>query len=129
MPEVSVEINGRKFRMACEEGQQEHLLDLASRFNDQVEQFKGAFGEIGDNRLTVMAGIAVLDELAEAELRIEELKAQMSQVEADSQALIDEARDLEKKFAKKLAQTARKIEAVSIAIDETAQGNGGQEKS
>jgi cell division protein ZapA len=63
VPEVNVEINGRKYRMACEEGQQAHLIGLAERFNIQVEGLKGAVGEIGDNRLTVMAGIAVLDEL------------------------------------------------------------------
>jgi len=125
MPEVSVEINGRKFRMACEDGQQEHLLALALRFNAQVEEFKGAFGEIGDNRLTVMAGIAVLDELVEAEHRIEEIKGQMEQMEADSQKVMAQARALETKFAKKLAETARKIEAVSTVIDETAQGNEG----
>lgn len=128
MPEVSVEINGRKFRMACEDGQQEHLLALALRFNAQVEQFKGAFGEIGDNRLTVMAGIAVLDELVEVEHRVEELKAQMAQMEADSEEVVAQARALETKFVKKLAATARKIEAVSTVIDETAQGNEGQEK-
>ena len=70
MPEVNVEINGRKYRMACEEGQQAHLIGLADRFNAQVEGLKGAVGEIGDNRLTVMAGIAVLDELSEAERKI-----------------------------------------------------------
>ncbi len=122
MPEVSVEINGRKFRMACEDGQEEHLVALAARFNLQVEQFKGDFGEIGDNRLTVMAGIALMDELVEAERRIEELKGQMSQMEANTEALGDEARALELKFAKKLAETARKIEAVSTVIDETAKG-------
>ena len=66
MPEVNVEINGRKYRMACEEGQEAHLGNLAERFNQSIENLKGAFGEIGDNRLTVMAGIAVLDELEEA---------------------------------------------------------------
>ena len=70
MPEVNVEINGRKYRMACEEGQEAHLRGLADRFNGLIEGFKGNFGEIGDSRLTVMAGIAVLDELAEAEKRI-----------------------------------------------------------
>ena len=74
MPEVNVEINGRKYRMACEEGQQKHLIGLAERLNNHVESLKGAVGEIGDNRLTVMAGIAVVDELAEAERRIKALE-------------------------------------------------------
>ena len=63
MPDVVVEIAGKKYRIGCEEGQEQHLLDLAADFNGRVETFKGDFGEIGDTRLTVMAGIAVLDEL------------------------------------------------------------------
>ena len=59
MPEVNVEIDGKKFRMACEDGQEEHLMELAERFNRTVIGLKGSFGEIGDNRLVVMAGIVV----------------------------------------------------------------------
>ena len=47
MPEVNVEINGRKYRMACEEGQEPHLMALAERFNRHIDAFKGDFGEIG----------------------------------------------------------------------------------
>jgi cell division protein ZapA len=119
MPEVNVEINGRKFRMACEEGQEQHLLGLADRFNQQIDQFKGTFGEIGDNRLTVMAGIAVLDELAEAERKIAELRQDVANLTSAGQALSHEAEELERKFAKRLNEAARKIEAISTAIDET----------
>ena len=119
MPEVNVEINGRKFRMACEEGQEQHLLGLADRFNLQIDQFKGTFGEIGDNRLTVMAGIAVLDELAEAERKIAELKQDVANLTSAGEALAHEAEELERKFAKRLNEAARKIEAIATAIDET----------
>lgn len=119
MPEVNVEINGRKFRMACEEGQEQHLLGLADRFNAQIDQFKGTFGEIGDNRLTVMAGIAVLDELAEAERKIAELKQDVANLTSAGEALSHEAEELERKFARRLNEAARKIEAIAVAIDET----------
>ena len=122
MPEVNVEINGRKFRMACEEGQEEHLLSLAQRFNTTVDGFKGAFGEIGDNRLTVMAGIAVLDELVEAEKKIAKAHADMAKLQEATDAIISQSRQLEEQFAKRLSETARKIEAVATVIDETATG-------
>lgn len=124
MPEVNVEINGRKYRMACEEGQEPHLMALAERFNRHIDAFKGDFGEIGDNRLTVMAGIAVLDELAEAERRIEQLKQDVANLTHAGEALTHEAEDLELKFAKRLNEAARKIEAISTAIDETGAGPG-----
>ncbi|HVY50052.1 MAG TPA: cell division protein ZapA, partial [Devosia sp.] len=91
MPDVVVEIAGKKYRIACEEGQEQHLLDLAGEFNRRVETFKGTFGEIGDTRLTVMAGIAVLDELAEAQRRIESLKADIAELTTAGRELTLEA--------------------------------------
>src|SRR5690606_28587378 len=102
MPEVNVEINGRKYRMACEEGQQGHLIALAERFNAHVEGLKGAVGEIGDNRLTVMAGIAVLDELAEAERKIAALEAEVETLTQAGHQIADELEATEKAFAGKL---------------------------
>lgn len=119
MPEVSVEIDGKKYRMACEDGQEEHLLGLADRFNQQVVALRGSFGEIGDNRLVVMAGIAIIDELNEAERRIEELKRDIAELTTAGRDLTIEAEELEQKFARRLAEAARKIEAVANAIDDT----------
>jgi cell division protein ZapA len=120
LPEVNVEINGRKYRMACEEGQQQHLLGLAERFNNQVEALKGAVGEIGDNRLTVMAGIAVVDELAEAEKRIKALESEVLVLTRAGQEVAAEIEALEQKFAAKLTDAARAIENFAGVLDEAA---------
>ena len=120
MPEVNVEINGRKYRMACEEGQQGHLIGLAERFNAQVEGLKGAVGEIGDNRLTVMAGIAVLDELAEAERRIEALEAEVAELTQAGQDIAAELENTEARFAGKLTEAAKALEGVADSLDEAA---------
>jgi cell division protein ZapA len=120
MPEVNVEINGRKYRMACEEGQQKHLIGLAERFNGHVEQLKGAVGEIGDNRLTVMAGIAVVDELAEAERKIKALETEVLVLTRAGQEVAAEIEALEGKFAGKLADAAKALEGVAGVLDETA---------
>ena len=120
MPEVNVEINGRKYRMACEEGQQAHLIGLADRFNAQVEGLKGAVGEIGDNRLTVMAGIAVLDELSEAERKIKALETQVLELTRAGQDIAVELENTEARFAQKLVEAAKAIEGVADTLDEAA---------
>lgn len=120
MPEVNVEINGRKYRMACEEGQQQHLIGLAERFNTHVEALKGAVGEIGDNRLTVMAGIAVVDELAEAEKRIKALENEVLVLTRAGQEVAAEIEALEDKFAGKLSDAAKALESVASVLDEAA---------
>ena len=118
MPEVNVEIDGRKYRMACEPGQEQHLQQLAERYNQSIDSLRGTFGEIGDNRLTVMAGIAILDELVEAERRIEKLKQDVADLTRAGEGLSQEAEELEARFAKQLTEAARRLEAVATAIDE-----------
>ena len=120
MPEVNVEINGRKYRMACEEGQQGHLIALAERFNAQVEGLKGAVGEIGDNRLTVMAGIAVLDELTEANRKIATLEAEIETLTQAGHQIADGLEATEKAFAGKLDEASKVIESIAGVLDETA---------
>ena len=77
MAQVTVSIDGKAYRMACDEGQEEHLLDLAERFDRYVSHLKASFGEIGDQRITVMAGIMVMDELSELQKRIKALENEM----------------------------------------------------
>jgi cell division protein ZapA len=86
MGQVNVTINGKTYRMACEDGEEEHLVGLAARLNASIEKLRARFGEIGDQRLTVMAAITLADQSAEAERRLTELKANVAalqQVNAD----------------------------------------------
>lgn len=78
MAQVTVTIDGKSWRMACDEGQEEHLTDLAGRFDRYVTHLKGEFGEIGDQRLTVMAGIMVMDELSELQRRVMGLESEIA---------------------------------------------------
>jgi len=123
MSEVSVEINGRKYRMACEDGQEEHLQQLARRFNKLVDAFKGDFGEIGDTRLTVMAGIAVMDTLVDTERKVETLEEELRQVTEAGEALANANEALEVKFAERMSEAARKIEGVASVIETAGADN------
>ena len=70
MAQVTVTINGRQFRMACEDGQEVHLTRLAEEFDGRIGALRTQFGEIGDARLTVMAALMVADELSETAKRL-----------------------------------------------------------
>jgi cell division protein ZapA len=78
MAQVTVTIDGKQYRMACDEGQEEHLMELASRFDQYVMHLKQSFGEIGDQRLTVMAGIMVMDELSELQRRMRGMESEIA---------------------------------------------------
>ncbi|MCD2183155.1 cell division protein ZapA [Rhizobium sp. GN54] len=104
MAQVTVLIDGKAYRMACEEGQEQHLTDLAAGFDRYVGHLKGQFGEIGDLRLTVMAGIMIMDELSEMTRRLA--------------ALETEAEDLRKGRDSAVAEVSREEEAIATAIGE-----------
>jgi len=78
MPQVTVTINSRNFRMACEEGQEDHLRQLAKDLDDRIVALRGQFGEIGDARLTVMAALMIADELSETGRKVKRLEADVA---------------------------------------------------
>jgi cell division protein ZapA len=113
MPHVTVTINGKAYRMACDEGQEEHLVGLAERFDRQVSKLRDAFGEIGDQRLTVMAGITVMDELRELERRIGELESEIEQLRTGQADLLGSAHAGELALAGQLDAATARIEELA----------------
>lgn len=87
MPHVNVTIAGKSYRMACGPGEEEHLSALAKSFDDRITEMRGAFGEIGDMRLHVMASLTLADELHEARRRIADLERNAAQGAAEQARL------------------------------------------
>ena len=128
MPQVAVQIAGKTYRMACDEGQEPHLMELARRFDASIEQLRGSFGEIGDQRLTVMAGVMITDELVEANRRIAALEAELKRARAgggagasadtaSQRASQDEAKERDAKLARALVSTADKLETLAERLE------------
>ena len=94
MSHINVSINGRQYRMACEEGQEVRLLKLAENLEARVESLRGKFGEIGDARLTVMAALEALESAVErrreADRDENELAVRIQALGADRSRLADE---------------------------------------
>jgi cell division protein ZapA len=63
MAQAVVNIAGRTYRMNCDEGEEAHVERLAALVDAKIAELREAFGEIGDQRITVMAALTVADEL------------------------------------------------------------------
>lgn len=63
MGKVSLSINGRKYALGCDNGEEERLTRLGEKLNMRIIALADQFGQIGDLRLLVMAGITLLDEM------------------------------------------------------------------
>jgi len=82
LAQVPITIAGRTYRMACGEGEEAHLEGLAAELEGRISELRGAFGEIGDQRLIVMAALAFADERFEALKKIKALEAQTQDLRA-----------------------------------------------
>jgi len=122
MSHINVTINGRQYRMACEEGQEVRLLKLAETLESSVEQLRGKFGEIGDQRLTVMAALTACDELLDANARIRNLEQELSSLRDVRVAAVDRARQTQTAVANALNAAAERIERTTQVLNRTIGG-------
>ncbi|PAY10655.1 MULTISPECIES: cell division protein ZapA [Bradyrhizobium] len=122
MSHINVTINGRQYRMACEEGQEVRLLKLAENLQQRVESLRGKFGEIGDARLTVMAALTACDELVDASARIRSLEEEIEQLRNARTAATDRARATQAAVSNALNAAAERIERTTQVLNRTIGG-------
>jgi cell division protein ZapA len=125
MSQVTVTINGRQFRMACEDGQEGHLIRLAEDLDRRIEGLRSRFGEIGDTRLTVMAALTVADELADVTGRLRKIEQELSGVQEARVASADHAQAAQSAIASALNSAAERIEGINKALNQGAAENDG----
>jgi len=122
MSHINVSINGRQFRMACEEGQETRLLKLAEDFETRIQNLRGKFGEIGDARLTVMAALTACDELLDASYRIRSLEEELVSLRDVRAGAADRAKATQTAVANALNAAAERIEKTTQVLNRTIGG-------
>lgn len=119
MSHINVTINGRQYRMACEEGQEVRLLKLAETLETRVTELRGKFGEIGDARLTVMAALTVCDELLDTTTRLHAMEQELETARNMRAAAVDRARLTQTAVANALNSAADRIEKTTQVLNRT----------
>jgi len=124
MSQVTVTINGRQFRMACEDGQESHLEALAADFDQRIERMRKNFGEIGDTRLSVMAALTVADELAETSARLQQLEQELATLQDVRVGSAERATATQAAVAAALNSAAERIERITRRLNQTVSEGG-----
>lgn len=114
MAKVSLNINGRKYSLGCDDGEEERLTRLGQRLDERVKAMANQFGQIGDLRLLVMAGITMTDELEELGSSVEvEAEKMAKNIRKESNSALAASRRNEKRAAESLSNAAKKIEQIA----------------
>lgn len=119
MSEVSVTINGRRYQIACDDGQEAHLTRLAIYIDQRVTELVAAIGQVGEGRLLVMASLLIADELSDAYSKMEDKGEAMA---PRRDLIVDEAKvreKVEEMLAPVLESLADRLEAIAGSLDRT----------
>jgi cell division protein ZapA len=124
MSQLSVTINGRQFRMACEDGEEGHLMDLARDLDERIDGLRKKFGEIGDTRLTVMAALTLADVLSETDGRIKKLEEEVADLQVARANFTEHNKNTQVAVAAALSAAAERIEILTKKLNQTVGGEG-----
>ena len=117
MAQVNTTIAGRQYRLACEDGQEEHLQTLAKNLDARIDELRKKFGEIGDTRLTVMAALTVADEFAEAQRKMRRMEEELLALQDARVVSTDRARDAQVAVVAAFNSAAERLEGITKKLN------------
>jgi len=117
MAQVAVTIAGRVYRVACDEGEESHLAELTLLVDGKIENMRKRFGEIGDQRLTIMAAITIADELTESHRRVSQLEGEVAELKRNVSSAASGQVEWAERVADSLGEAASRIERVAQELN------------
>ena len=124
MGQVSVTLNGRTYRLECGAGEEAHLIALAEYLGSSVDTMKRKFGQVGDDRLILMASLMVTDELWELRRQMQELKTAMAELRHHRSAADEAAKSIRTDLADTIGAAADRLEMLH---ERFAKGSSGED--
>ncbi|MBU3258438.1 cell division protein ZapA [Roseovarius sp. PS-C2] len=131
MPEVEVEIGGRSFEVACQDGEEHYLKAAARMLNEEASVLTAQIGRIPEPRMLLMAGLMLADKTAGIQDKLRALEDQMAEKEAELDQLRNapapEPQQIEvpvvpQAVSEAMAEIAARAESLADQLD----GEGGQ---
>ena len=117
MANVNIRFNGKEFLLSCEDGQEEHLEELALYLNEKFSELKNSLGNIGESKLLLITSISVLDEYYETKNKIDTQKKEIANITdkfKELKSLVYNYRDLKEK---EISQLSKNQENLKDEID------------
>ncbi len=116
MPLVNVMVNSRAYTIACDDGEEDHLKALAAEVDSKVQELLGSVGQVGDQRLILMAALLLADEKHAVVGEIERVKGQLEQEHGAREELGAKAARSESVAADAIENAVKRIEDIAARL-------------
>ena len=113
MANVNIKFNGKDFLLSCDDGQEEHLEELANHLCDKFNKLKLELGNIGENKLLLITSIKIMDEYFETKKKVDTNKKEIENITEkfkELKTLAYDYKDDKENEAKKLSDNISKLE-------------------
>ena len=122
MGQVKITLNGKNYRLECDDGEEKHLTALAEQIGRQVEILKERVGQVGDDRLLLMAGLVLADELYNTRRKLQELSSMLTAIKEDRASADELVQASQVDLANQIESAAERIQRLT----EKLAGAGGE---
>jgi len=109
--QVTVKINGYSYTVGCEDGQEQHLANMAGEVENRIDSIKALGGQSGEARLLVLAALLMADELHDLRIEADALKSSPARGAKPAKA--------EAEAARRLAKLASRAEQIAADLERT----------
>ena len=126
MPEVEIEIGGRRFEVACQPGEEDYLISAATALNEEASNIGQQSGRLSESRMLLMAGLMLADQmesfkdkLAKRDVELTDARSEISKLQAKLSASLlsgAENEELVSGFEKTLIDITDKVECLASKI-------------
>ena len=113
MGQVSVTLNGRTYRLECGEGEETHLIALAEYLGSHVDTMRRKFGQVGDDRLILLASLVVTDELWELRRQMQAMKSTLAEARRDRSVADQSVKNAQADLAARVSAAADRLEMLN----------------
>ena len=116
MPLVSVMINQRPYTVACDDGEEEHLHQLAAHVDSKVRELLESVGQAGEQRLLLMAALLIADDHLDSVALLETRAREMAEVASARDELAAQLTDREQRATTALRTAAQRVEDIAARV-------------
>ncbi|MHA7827691.1 MAG: cell division protein ZapA [Roseovarius sp.] len=133
MPEIEIQIGGRSFDVACQEGEESYLRAAAKLLDEEASVLSAQIGRIPEARLLLMAGLMLADKTAGIEDKLRRMEDRMAEKEAELDQLRNapapapqtiEVPIVPASVNEAMAEIAARAEALADQVGAPASGSG-----
>jgi cell division protein ZapA len=116
MPLVNIMVNARAYTVACDEGEEEHLRELAGHVDGKVRELLETVGQVGDARLILMAALLITDDYFDAAARLEQRAREVGDLSAAQDQMNERISDAETGVVSALESAANRVEELAARL-------------